>query len=414
MTDITYLPLTSLEPNPRNPRTDVGDVTELAASMTTQGIVQPLLVTPATEPDVYLVVAGHRRLAAAAKAGMGTVPCIVEDLTTADQVAIMLVENLQRTDLTLIEEAQGYQQMLDLGYKAGDIALQTGRPRKTVEQTVKMLSLPAEAQERITPVMLEDIATFEEFDGDEYATTVMTQALGRRSFAWQVEQLRQRRETLEGNAGRLAELAAAGVKTVKDPDDFGMVPHGFQRRYDLNDKTPVEDLPIDAAITVATRSGRITYYQPTRKADPAQPAKPDPAAEAAQAAADAKREKDKTDAITSGRLRRQFLTDLMTTKFPTSDKNTILAYAKGCLLNGYGLPPVSGASIASRSPHHVLLWSIAHIDPNEDVRAWELTGAGREKYVDQFQLLIDLGYVPSEAEATQLAAGRAAQDAEGD
>lgn len=115
---IVDIPVSQLTPNPHNPRRDVGDVRELADSIRAQGIKQELLVTPSGDRDgrpMYRVVIGHRRLAAAKIAGLDMVPCRVEGMTAREERELMLVENTQRVDLTPLEEADGYQGLLDLG-----------------------------------------------------------------------------------------------------------------------------------------------------------------------------------------------------------------------------------------------------------------------------------------------------------
>lgn len=126
---IRMIPTGDIVPNPANPRLDVGDVSELAESIKAQGIRQNLLVTP-TRDGKYTLVIGHRRLAAAKQAGLTQVPCAVAALSDREQREIMLVENSQRRDLTLLEEANGIQGLLDLGESKADIAKKTGRSVK--------------------------------------------------------------------------------------------------------------------------------------------------------------------------------------------------------------------------------------------------------------------------------------------
>ena len=129
---IENLQVDDLHANPNNPRKQVGDIDELASSIRSQGIKQPLLVTPNGETDIdghkqYRVVIGHRRLAAAKQSGLSTVPAIVEEMDARREREIMLVENTQRSDLTPIEEADGYQGLLDLGVGVKEMAEKTGR-----------------------------------------------------------------------------------------------------------------------------------------------------------------------------------------------------------------------------------------------------------------------------------------------
>lgn len=148
--NVTEIPLNLLAPHPHNVRRDIGDVTELAGSIAGVGLLQPLTVAPVSD-DEFVVIAGHRRLAAAKIAGLATVPCLVRaDLANeADQVSAMLVENLQRSDLTVMEEAAAYEQLELLGVKPAAIAKATGRNRATVTSRLKLMALPEKARAQV-------------------------------------------------------------------------------------------------------------------------------------------------------------------------------------------------------------------------------------------------------------------------
>lgn len=122
--EIVNIGLEHIHPHPDNPRKDLGDLTELAESIKKNGILQNLTVIPKEgEPGEYIAIIGHRRSAAAKLAGITEAPCrIVEGMTHKEQVATMLEENMQRGDLTIWEQAQGFQMMLDLGETEDTIA----------------------------------------------------------------------------------------------------------------------------------------------------------------------------------------------------------------------------------------------------------------------------------------------------
>lgn len=147
MAEMQYIPVKDIYPHPDNPRKDVGDVSELAASIKESGVLQNLTVVPAPEVSagVYRVVIGHRRLAAAKLAGLETVPCVVSYMTYKQQVATMLAENMQRCDLTPIEQAQGIQMMLDLGEDIKGVSDKTGLSESTVRRRVKLMQLDQDA-----------------------------------------------------------------------------------------------------------------------------------------------------------------------------------------------------------------------------------------------------------------------------
>ncbi len=123
-----------------NLRRNVGNVTELAASIRSIGVLEPLLVTPAA--DGFAVVAGHRRLAAARKAGLKVVPCVVRAMSEVERVIAMVVENEQRSDLSPIESAEGYFRLIDMGITQKELAKKVGRSAKHVASRLALLELP--------------------------------------------------------------------------------------------------------------------------------------------------------------------------------------------------------------------------------------------------------------------------------
>ena len=148
MAEIKYIPVKKLWPHPDNPRKDVGDVTELAESIKANGVLQNLTVVPLIgeitkkrDGESYRVIIGHRRLAAAKLAGLEELPCVVVEMSEREQLSTMLTENMQRSDLTVYEQAQGFQMMLDMGDTVEDIAEKSGFSTTTVRRRVKLLEL---------------------------------------------------------------------------------------------------------------------------------------------------------------------------------------------------------------------------------------------------------------------------------
>ena len=123
-----------------NLRRNVGNVTELAASIRSIGVLEPLLVTPAV--DGFAVVAGHRRLAAARKAGLEVVPCVVREMSEVERVIALVVENEQRSDLSPIESAEGYFRLIDMGVTQKELAKKVVRSAKHVASRLALLELP--------------------------------------------------------------------------------------------------------------------------------------------------------------------------------------------------------------------------------------------------------------------------------
>ena len=140
---IIYIHRSKLEPHPDNPRQDLGDVTELAASIKKSGLLQNLTVVPHPEnPEHYRIIIGHRRFAASEQAGLEELPCVIEDMSPADQMATMLAENMQRSDLTLADQVGGMQMMLDLGESIKAISVKTGLSETSVRKRVTLSALP--------------------------------------------------------------------------------------------------------------------------------------------------------------------------------------------------------------------------------------------------------------------------------
>ena len=180
MNEITMIPIERLHAHPDNPRKELGDLTELADSIRANGILQNLTIIPghrATDEELeqivalydslddsnemeanakteireqienrwaandYTVIIGHRRMAASKLAGLTELPCTIVQMTPKEQVQTMLLENIQRSDLTVYEQAQGFQMMLDLGATVEEISEKSGFSETTVRRRVKMMEL---------------------------------------------------------------------------------------------------------------------------------------------------------------------------------------------------------------------------------------------------------------------------------
>ncbi len=140
---ITYIEAGHIRPHPENPRKNLGDLSELVESIKKNGVLQNLTVIPVEgEPGEYMMLIGHRRYAAGTQAGVEKFPCqIAENLTPREQVSIMLEENMQRNDLTIWEQANGFQMMLDLGETEESIAEKTGFSKTTVRHRLNIAKL---------------------------------------------------------------------------------------------------------------------------------------------------------------------------------------------------------------------------------------------------------------------------------
>jgi ParB family chromosome partitioning protein len=142
---IRKAPIEFLRPNPRNPRKAFaeGDLEELTASIRARGVIQPILVRVASGESGYEIVAGERRWRAAQRAEQHEVPIVVVEANDREALEIAIVENVQRTDLNALEEANGYAQLAaQHGYSQSDIARVVGKSRSHIANTLRLANLP--------------------------------------------------------------------------------------------------------------------------------------------------------------------------------------------------------------------------------------------------------------------------------
>ena len=157
--EVASLPLDSVVPNPFQPRRDFKEeeIRELAASISANGLLQPVLVRSAPAPEQWELVAGERRFRAVTRLGWGEVPAIVRDVDDETMLVLALVENLQRRNLGALEEAEGYRVLVDKFKRTQeDIALAVGKSRTAVTNILRLLKLPVEVrqllgEEKLTP-----------------------------------------------------------------------------------------------------------------------------------------------------------------------------------------------------------------------------------------------------------------------
>lgn len=226
----TELRVSQIYPHPDNPRRDVGDVTELADSIKANGLFQNLTVVyggkgvpldDQYEPiDGYTVIIGHRRLAAAKLAGLEYVPCMVAEMDECEQAATMLLENMQRSDLTVYEQAQGFQMMLDLGETQEGIAQKTGFSKSTIRHRLKLLELDPEelrrAQER--QATFSDYIALEKIK-DPANKTKALKAIGTSNFEFTVRQIIER-ENAGDNFEKASVFLDSKLKKIRFDNRF--------------------------------------------------------------------------------------------------------------------------------------------------------------------------------------------------
>ena len=140
--------LDKLDPNPDQPRTEIGDLTELTASIKEKGVLEPLLVKPSRLTGRWMIIAGERRWRASREAGLREVPCIEMEVDDRGVAEIALIENMQRKDLTIWEEADGLSALCErFGYTHEEVARKVGKSRSTVTEAVSIASIPEDVRD---------------------------------------------------------------------------------------------------------------------------------------------------------------------------------------------------------------------------------------------------------------------------
>ncbi len=193
-----------------NPRTDLGDLEGLVASIREVGILEPIIVTPGSMAGRFTIVAGHRRHAAAVMAGAVEIEVIVQAVDgDADRQRMMLIENLHREDLSVLDKARGFKALADSGLSQRDIAARVGIGQATVSKHLSLLKLPAAVQEWVVDGQL----------SQEAATQIAGLPAEARAelvkngipAGWRIDQAVRKAEGEKRYASALKKLQAAGT-----------------------------------------------------------------------------------------------------------------------------------------------------------------------------------------------------------
>jgi ParB family chromosome partitioning protein len=154
------VPLSAIEPDPNQPRTSMGDLDELVASIRSKGVLEPILIRPRPIPagdvaanllgPVFRIISGERRYRAAQEAGLYELPAIEMDVSEEEALEIALIENLQRKDLTPFEEAEGFRQLAELhSYTHEEIAEAVGKSRTVVTESLSLLQMTPRVRDTV-------------------------------------------------------------------------------------------------------------------------------------------------------------------------------------------------------------------------------------------------------------------------
>lgn len=283
---IFQIPVDLIDPHPMNPRKDLGDLTELVASIKRSGIMQNLtIVRSAQEPNRFTCLIGHRRLAAAKLAGLANIPAtIIDTMSEKDQIATMVAENMQRNDLTITEQASAVQLMLDFGDDFSTIADRTGLSESTVRRRAKLNQYDKKALDKAfrRGASLLDIEKIDQIEDAEKREELL-KAAGTKNFNNLFKDFRDKQESKKLIEEISAILEQNGFRPISEK------PEEAQRIYIQNlwnlkaakDAEPVKDpakfkkkLPADAVLYYKTVLGswhdEIELYYTSEQADAAE------------------------------------------------------------------------------------------------------------------------------------------------
>lgn len=227
---VRMIPVDLIDPHPDNPRKHLGDLDDLAASIKANGLLSPLSVVP--YGTRYRVIAGHRRLAALKQAGLTQAPAFVLDLTPLQQLEAMITENTQREQLTVLEEADAIQGMLQLGATIPQAAEQLGRSQTYIRERRRIARIGDKVRESrgdFAQLSFTELQAIAEFDGDLEAQEELAGAAGSSNFAWRLDRCRDRRERRKWVGEARDAVGVLGLEQLPgDVERYWMSPDGYE------------------------------------------------------------------------------------------------------------------------------------------------------------------------------------------
>ena len=230
MKNIQMIPIKRLKHHPENPRKDLGDLTELAESIKKNGIMQNLTVVYEGDEERHemstgrlLVVIGNRRMEAAKMAGLEEVPCVISYMDRREQIATMLEENMQRADLSLYEQAQGFQMMMDLGFTQKEISEKTGFSETTVNRRLKMAELDGKTLKKAMgmQITMDDLDRLGQIEDIKKRNELLEQ-YGENNFYWMVNAAIKRQKADRVRPKAMVMIAEAKVKPIPEKDKYSL------------------------------------------------------------------------------------------------------------------------------------------------------------------------------------------------
>jgi ParB family chromosome partitioning protein len=224
---LTELAVDEIEPDPDQPRKDLGDLGELKASIEQAGIIQPIIVTIVGE-DRYRLLAGERRYTAARELGLPTVPAIIRSVEEHRRLELQIIENVQRKDLDALEEAQSYSRLMsEFNVTQEEVARRVGKDQSTVSRTIRVLDLPEDIRtdyahaHKVSKSLLLEVARL---DSEAEQRTLWTRVKAGEVSLLQARQMRRSgSKAAPAPAGAAETQTAAGPQERPQPSRFGFV-----------------------------------------------------------------------------------------------------------------------------------------------------------------------------------------------
>lgn len=437
--EIKLINTSLIDPHPDNPRKQIGDVTDLAASIKANGLLSPLSVVPNGER--FRVIAGHRRLAACKQAGTDAVPCFVLDLTPLQQLEAMVTENCQREQLTVLEEADAIQGMLDLGATTSAVAHRLGRSTDYVRDRVKAASITADvrqARDDFDQLTIGQLIAISRYDGQPDRQERLTRAAGTSNFDYLLTSF-ERDDKLAAwfdAVTQKLESGTTGLNVIPDPENTFSDP---EWRFDsavyagdcVVEDTIKEIREADPEAVSVHQANKQIYLW--KKRDKAAEEAEDARIDAERAAAEAQRHALHEYAATSYGRRAAWLGSHL--HGITHDKLTETAARLGLLQiidpqpDGYTRPLTTWnntacaaeqfATISGIKPEHALADLRHHLDEPDwprwavmilsariewfiDPEDWTMANVASRRIPGYYRILQDLGYQPADDETSHL------------
>ena len=349
------LMVSKLHPHPKNPRKNLGDLTELTESIRKNGIMQNLTVIPGyydedafiNSEEEYTVIIGHRRLEAAKAAGLTEVPCrIYKNLPENEQIATMLEENMQRNDLTVYEQAQSFQLMLDLGETVETLSEKTGFKKTTIYHRLNIAKLDQEVLKEKEEndgfqLTISDLIELEKVKDIKTRDKILKESTGPNDLRFKADQAAkaEKREVLEENAKGILEERGLKEGTTSNRWDgkyetlyrHNMLENDYTNEFSIPEE--IDEQIEDGAIYLLSY-GEVTILNPKASNDDEDDDEEEPGKSSWERRARERREREEQYKAIREQLDRKthdFVMDIVIGKLDDIDKSEILDYCESML-----------------------------------------------------------------------------------